>query len=61
MSNERIYLPSAAEISAACREIQKEWSDKEWNARSVVDGGHWLPPGIVGRCRIQATLKKNPG
>ena len=54
------YEPSAAEISAACREIRQEWSEKEWESRSTFNNAHWLPPGILNRCRIQPALRKIP-
>jgi hypothetical protein len=49
------YEPSPSEIFAACREIQKSWSESERESRSGIDKlGRWLPPGVERKCRISS-------
>ena len=41
------YEPSCAEISRACEEIQRGWSDRERKKRAgTLDRPTWLPPVI---------------
>jgi hypothetical protein len=53
--------PSPAEISAACREIQASWTDKDWHARrAVAVNRDWLPPGIERICHLALNVRRIP-
>ncbi len=53
------FEPTPAEISAACREIQAGWSEKEWQTRRAVSAHrHWLPPGIERICRVALYVRQ---
>ncbi len=51
--SQRIYQPSAAQIRAACRAIQQDWSDRDWQSRAEgVYDNEWYPPGVWERLRV---------
>jgi hypothetical protein len=52
MQKSRIYQPSRAQISAACRDIQQRWSDKERASRTRGADAAWYPPGVWERLRV---------
>ncbi len=50
------YLPSADEISAACAEIQRTWSDSEFRSRAgyLPDREETMVEGVVSRVTYAA-------
>jgi len=62
MSRRRIYQPSPAEIWAACRAIQKTWTERERRSRSAgMSDGLWYPPGVWQLLRVGVNDRRQFG